>query len=93
MSPYSKAVRWWKQLSRPRRITFVAGLAAYFGSYEYIHDFGVKRPLLAAVGVLMMIATDVVRPAEAAPSTAPATEDAAAATGSEGPSSAAASRR
>lgn len=64
MGLYDKISAWWKQLSMHRRIAFAAGLMAYFCSYEYVHDFGVKRPLLAAAGVLVMIAAGGLRRTE-----------------------------
>ncbi len=46
---------WWKGLTRVRKIGFALGLGGYFGSYEYIHDFGIKRPKMAFLSVLLMI--------------------------------------
>ncbi len=83
ISPRRRAFEWWEQLPRLRRIAFAAGLVAYFGSYEYIHDFGVKRRLIAAAGVLLMIMAGGLRPTKATRDT-PAVEAAAATGGSAG---------
>jgi hypothetical protein len=53
--PIKKARSWWRALSLPRRAGFSLGALTYFASYEYVHDFGVKHPIAAAVGVALMI--------------------------------------
>jgi hypothetical protein len=42
-------------LSWRRRIAFLSGGALYFGSYEYVHDFGIKHPFIGVVGVVIMM--------------------------------------
>ena len=54
-SPYQMAKDWWEGLSLPRRVLFSVGVITFMLSYEYEHDFGVKHPLLAFVGVAAMI--------------------------------------
>jgi hypothetical protein len=54
-SAYRMTRDWWGGLSLPRRVLFSAGVITFMLSYEYEHDFGVKHPLLAFVGVVAMI--------------------------------------
>ena len=54
-SAYRIARDWWATLSLPRRIVFSAGVITVMLSYEYVHDFSVKHPLPALLGVLAMI--------------------------------------
>ncbi len=68
---FDQARAWWASLSSLRRTGFLLGSAIYFGSYEYVHDFHVKHPLVGLCGVITMIVTGGVR-AEFSPNQNPA---------------------
>ncbi len=54
-SPRLKLGSWWSRLTRLRKTGFLFGLVAFMASYEYIHDFGIKRPRIAFLSVLTMM--------------------------------------
>ncbi len=54
-SPSEIVRTWWAGLSPLRRAAFGVGVMMYMFSYEYVHDFGVKRPSLAFLAVAVMI--------------------------------------
>jgi hypothetical protein len=55
MYTHRKAYEWFRKLPRWRKLGVLLGISLYFASFEYIHDFGVKHPVVAFAAVLTMI--------------------------------------